>query len=139
MKKKTSILDLMSRKLSPFMLLFGFYLLAYGHTSPGGGFQGGVVMASGIILLIVAQGVDSSEALFPSSLLASLEAAAFIAFISAGLAGIAMGAGFLGNPMAQAYPTALPRVGMSLILNLVIGIEVGSGISLICLRLFRSR
>ncbi|HOP27123.1 MAG TPA: MnhB domain-containing protein [Candidatus Sabulitectum sp.] len=137
MTKKTSILDLISRKLAPFMLLFGFYLLAYGHASPGGGFQGGVVISSGVILLVVAQGVDAAEKLFPFRALSKLEAAAFTAFLAAGFAGIALGMGFLGNPMTHVYASAVPRVGMALVLNLIIGIEVGSGISLICLRLFR--
>ena len=135
--KKTTILDLVSRKLAPFMLLFGFYLLAYGHTSPGGGFQGGVVIASGVILLVVAQGVDSAESLFPFLSLSRVEALAFLLFIGAGLTGLAAGMGFLGNPFAQVDVQAVPRVGIVLVLNLIIGIEVGSGISLICLRLFR--
>ena len=135
--KKTTILDLVSRNLAPFMLLFGFYLLAYGHTSPGGGFQGGVVIASGVILLVVAQGVDSAESLFPSPALSRVETLAFLLFIGAGLTGLAAGMGFLGNPFAQVDVQAVPRVGIVLVLNLIIGIEVGSGISLICLRLFR--
>jgi multicomponent Na+:H+ antiporter subunit B len=137
MKKKTTILDLISRKLAPFMILFGFYLLAYGHTSPGGGFQGGVVMASGVILLVVARGAKAAEAFFPFRSLSAIEMVAFLAFIAAGLSGIVLSIGFLGNPMARVYTSAVPRVGMTLILNLIIGIEVGSGVSLICLRLFR--
>jgi multicomponent Na+:H+ antiporter subunit B len=136
-KQKTTILDLISRKLAPFMLLFGLYLLTYGHTSPGGGFQGGVVMASGVILLFVAQGVDSAESIFPSLSLSRVEAAAFLLFIAAGLTGVVAGIGFLGNPAAHVDVRAVPRGGMVLILNLIIGCEVASGISLICLRLFR--
>lgn len=137
LKKKTSILDLISRKLAPFMLLFGLYLLTYGHTSPGGGFQGGVVMASGIILLLVAQGNRAVESLLPFSTLSGAEVAAFVMFAAAGIAGIMAGVGFLGNPATTIAARAVPRVSMILILNLIIGIEVGSGISLICLRLFR--
>ena len=137
LKKKTSILDLISRKLAPFMLLFGLYLLTYGHTSPGGGFQGGVVMASGIILLLVAQGDRAVESLLPFSTLSVAEVAAFVMFAAAGIAGIMAGVGFLGNPATISAARAVPRVSMILILNLIIGIEVGSGISLICLRLFR--
>lgn len=137
MKKKTTILDLISRKLAPFMILFGFYLLAYGHSSPGGGFQGGVVMASGVILLVVARGAKAAGAIFPFRSMSAIEAAAFLAFMAAGLSGIALSIGFLGNPMAMVQTSAVPRVGMTLILNLIIGIEVGSGVSLICLGLFR--
>ena len=137
MSRKTSILGLTSRKLAPFMLLFGLYLLAFGHTSPGGGFQGGVVIASGVILLLVAQGVDAAETLFPLRSLSRVETAAFLVFLCAGLAGVVAGAGFLGNPMALAEVRAVPRVGMSLLLNLIIGVEVGSGVSLMCMWLFR--
>jgi multicomponent Na+:H+ antiporter subunit B len=135
--KKTTILDLISRKLAPFMLLFGFYLLTYGHASPGGGFQGGVVIASGVILLFVAQGVEAIRSLFPFVTLSGIETAAFLLFIGAGLTGMAVGAGFLGNPVAHVEVQVVPRFSMVLLLNLIIGIEVGSGISLICLRLFR--
>ncbi|MBD3278671.1 MAG: sodium:proton antiporter [Candidatus Aegiribacteria sp.] len=135
--KKTTILDLTSRKLVPFMLLFGFYLLAYGHASPGGGFQGGVVIASGVILLFVAQGTAAAETFFPLPYLTRVETVAFLFFLGAGLAGILAGAGFLGNPIAHVQAEAVPRFSMVLLLNLIIGIEVGSGVSLICLRLFR--
>ncbi len=135
--RKTTILDLVSRKLAPFMLLFGFYLLTYGHASPGGGFQGGVVIASGVMLLLVAQGAEAAEKLFPFSSLSGVEALAFLLFIGAGLAGMATGAGFLGNPVAEVNVQVVPRFSMVLLLNLIIGVEVGSGISLICLRLFR--
>lgn len=135
--KKTTILDLVSRKLAPFMLLFGFYLLAYGHMSPGGGFQGGVVISSGVILLFVAQGVKDAESLFPFSALSMTETVAFFLFLAAGLAGIAAGIGFLGNPVARADVQAVPRAGMILVLNLIIGVKVGAGVSLICMHLFR--
>lgn len=95
-------------------------------------------MASGVIVLVVSQGVKAAEQLFPFRFLSWVEVIAFLAFITAGLAGIVMGTGFLGNPMAHVQASAVPRVGMVLILNLIIGIEVGSGISLICLRLFRN-
>lgn len=137
MKKKTAILDLVSRKLAPFMLLYGFYLLTYGHTSPGGGFQGGVVMASGVILLVVSQGSSATEKYFHEKVLSMVEALAFFAFVAAGISGILLQTGFLGNTFTQVETIPVPRVGMTLVLNLIIGIEVGSGVSLICLRLFR--
>jgi multicomponent Na+:H+ antiporter subunit B len=135
--KKTTILDLISRKLAPFMLLFGLYLLSYGHMSPGGGFQGGVVIASGVMLLFVAQGVGPTASLFPFRSLSLVEAGAFLLLLAAGLAGLAAGAGFLGNPMAGVDVRAVPRVSMILVYNVLIGLKVGAGISLICMYLFR--
>ena len=135
--KKTTILDLISRKLAPFMLLFGLYLLTYGHMSPGGGFQGGVVIASGVILLFVAQGVRPTASLFPFRTLSLLEAGAFLLLVAAGLAGVVVGGGFLGNPMTRVYVRAVPRVSMILVYNVLIGLKVGAGISFICMYLFR--
>ena len=40
--------------LTPLIILFGVYIFVHGHLSPGGGFQGGVVIASGILLLTMA-------------------------------------------------------------------------------------
>ncbi len=135
--KKTTILDLISRKLAPFMLLFGLYLLTYGHMSPGGGFQGGVVIASGVILLFVAQGVRSTVSLFPFRALSLVEAGAFLLLVVAGLAGLAAGRGFLGNPMAGVDLRAVPRAGNILVYNVLIGLKVGAGISFMCMYLFR--
>jgi len=135
--KKTTILDLVSRKLAPFMLLFGFYLLTYGHLSPGGGFQGGVVIASGVILLAISRGVEAAEALFPVLALTKAEAFAFFLLLAAGLAGVVAGIGFLGNPVVRADVQAVPRAGMILLFNVLIGIKVGAGVSLICMHLFR--
>jgi multicomponent Na+:H+ antiporter subunit B len=40
----------------PFVLIYGLYIIAHGHLTPGGGFQGGAVVASGLAMLIVAYG-----------------------------------------------------------------------------------
>lgn len=135
--KKTEILDLISRKLAPFMFLFGFYLLFYGRLSPGGGFQGGVVISSGVILLSMSQGVAAAEELFPAKSLALIEFLAFFILLCLGVAGIVFGEGFLGNPTGATGNSALTMASFITILNFLIGIKVGAGISLICIHLFR--
>lgn len=42
------------RLLVPFIQLFGLYIIVHGHYSPGGGFQGGVVLGASFILLALA-------------------------------------------------------------------------------------
>ncbi|MDD4457744.1 MAG: MnhB domain-containing protein, partial [Syntrophotalea acetylenica] len=42
------------RLLVPFIQLFGLYVIVHGHYSPGGGFQGGVILGSSFILLALA-------------------------------------------------------------------------------------
>ncbi len=47
------IIETMSRILIPFIQLFALYVIAHGHHSPGGGFQGGVILGASIILLAI--------------------------------------------------------------------------------------
>ena len=44
----------------PFMLLFALYVIAHGHDSPGGGFQGGTILAATIILIRMVHGQEQT-------------------------------------------------------------------------------
>ncbi|MDH7506671.1 MAG: MnhB domain-containing protein, partial [Candidatus Thermoplasmatota archaeon] len=56
MSKMSKIVRTISNIIFPFIMIFGLYVIAHGHLTPGGGFQGGAVVASGCALLIVAYG-----------------------------------------------------------------------------------
>jgi multicomponent Na+:H+ antiporter subunit B len=133
--KESTIVDLVSRKLVPYILLFGLYLISYGHLSPGGGFQGGVVLSSAILLLCLARGVKATRRLFTSRAAGALEIAAFTLFLIMAAAGMAVGVSFLGNFLPLGRIGEVPSAGFILFLNLVIGLEVGAGITLICFAL----
>jgi multicomponent Na+:H+ antiporter subunit B len=136
--KKTDILDVTARKLAPFMFLFGFYLVSYGHLSPGGGFQGGVVIASGVILLALARDVSLIDAITPLRGVSVTETLAFVLLLTAGLGGAVVGRGFLGDFFTHsAAAERVPHAGFILLLNLLIGIKVGAGVSMICIYFFR--
>ena len=47
---KSLVVDAVSRILIPCIFTFAFYILFFGHESPGGGFQSGALLASGVIL-----------------------------------------------------------------------------------------
>jgi multicomponent Na+:H+ antiporter subunit B len=133
--RKTDILDVISRKLAPYMFLFGLYLVSYGDVSPGGGFQGGVVIASGIILLAMAKGANATAGYFPIARLALTESVTFGLLLAAGLGGFVIGTRFLADFLVEA-PVALVRAPFIFVLNVLIGVKVGAGVSLICLHLF---
>ena len=133
--RKTDIIDVIARKLSPYIFLFGFYLVAFGHRTPGGGFQGGVVMASGVILLALGRDPAVAMTAFPPGKLSIAEALSYILLLALGVAGVAVGGFFLENVLPSGF--AVPRVGFVFALNIVIGIKVGAGVSLIALHLFR--
>lgn len=134
---KTDILDVISRKLSPFILLFGFYLMAYGHLSPGGGFQGGVVLASGIILLILGKDVEHIQQFFPLKAVSFVEMCGFLLFLLVGLIGLVISGHFLKNFLPVGSIEATPHTGFIFFLNLIIGLKVGAGMTLLCFYLLK--
>ncbi|MFW5742702.1 MAG: MnhB domain-containing protein [Spirochaetota bacterium] len=135
--KKTDILDVASRKLAPYMFLFGFYLVTYGDVSPGGGFQGGVVIASGVILIAMAKSAHAAERFFPTARLALSEAITFALILAVGLAGLLVGGRFLADFLADTDSSIFLRAPFIFTLNVLIGVKVAAGVSLICLHLFQ--
>lgn len=59
-------LDMVARGIVPVLQIFAFYVITHGHYSPGGGFQGGVMLAASIILLRISIGEESYRR-FPRS------------------------------------------------------------------------
>jgi cobalamin synthase len=49
-RQDSIIITTLTRLLTPFIQLFGLYVIMHGHSSPGGGFQGGVILGAGFIL-----------------------------------------------------------------------------------------
>ena len=98
------ILDAATRTLVPVVLLFAVYVLIHGHYSPGGGFQGGVLFGSGLIMMRLVWGpADTSPRrhsgvpTFGLSLRGSLilASAGVLAYVGIGLAAMAFGGAFL--------------------------------------------
>lgn len=87
-------LDVVSRAIVPLIQIFALYVVTHGHYDPGGGFQGGVMLAASIILLRIAQGEESFERFPPS---AGLYLAAFgaLAFTLLGFMSVVFGGNFL--------------------------------------------
>jgi len=110
------IVKTISRMIIPFIFLFGVYMILFGHISPGGGFQGGVIVAMGVILAIVAYGEDIIERYKSEISLIEILGVAF--FIVMGLFGIFIGKSFFSS------------LDAIWILNIIIGIKVCSGIVL---------
>lgn len=48
---KSKVLETMSRFIFPYIIMYGIYVTLYGNLTPGGGFQGGVIVATGIMLI----------------------------------------------------------------------------------------
>ncbi|MBE0575611.1 MAG: Na(+)/H(+) antiporter subunit B [Desulfuromonadales bacterium] len=59
--QRDTILETTVRLMVPFIQLYGLYVIVHGHYSPGGGFQGGVVLGASVILFALAFGLPASK------------------------------------------------------------------------------
>ncbi len=135
----SKIIKTIAQKLFPFIVLFGFYLISHGHLSPGGGFQGGVVLGTAIILLALSHSIEQTEKKFKSRWLNMLEKLGILTLIFLGFLGIFLGHSFLSNFLPLGKPGQIASGGLMLIFNLAIGIKIAAGVSVIFYALVRYR
>ena len=143
--KMTKIVRTTADLFFPFCLVFGLYVVIHGHLTPGGGFQGGAVMATGTALLLVARAYDDITGRIRKTALKICEAAGLMLFLLAGLSGIFNGLPFMANWMAatgKLFGTPVPfgpnpgdlnTAGLLPLLNVGVGIEVLGGLTIILL------
>ncbi|MFB7668225.1 MnhB domain-containing protein [Kitasatospora sp. NPDC056138] len=114
--------------LLPVTLVVGVYIVAHGQLSPGGGFQGGVVLATALHLAYVAADYRALERVRPLTVLDVADSLAAASFTILGLAGLAAGGAFLENGLPLGTFNQITSGGLVPLLNAAVGIEVGSGL-----------
>lgn len=128
-KQRTHLLETVTGIMAPIVLVFGCYVMLYGHLSPGGGFQGGVVIASGIVFLAVGNRKEAKGTITSPNVLRRIESVTFLLLIIAASLGLFLGVGFFSSFFPQSLPTELYII----LLNSIIGLKVGAGIGLLCI------
>lgn len=108
-------------------LLVGLDVVVHGHVTPGGGFQGGVVLATGAHLLYVGGRYPALRRVTPELVYELGEAFGAAGFAGLGVAGIAVSGAFLANLLPNGSFGQLFSAGSVPLLNVVVGIEVASG------------
>jgi len=81
--------------MAPFILLFALYVITHGHYSPGGGFQGGAIIAAGVIMLRLSLGKEYINHKFPPKLAPILGAIGLLIFMGTGLVTLIWGGMYL--------------------------------------------
>jgi multicomponent Na+:H+ antiporter subunit B len=109
------------RLLAPFVALFAVYVIAHGHSSPGGGFQGGAILGGLFVALAMVLGVERARRMVPDAAGVWLRAAAPMAFVAVGVVGLTLTGVFLGYPRTE----ELHAVREAMLLALEVGIAVG--------------
>jgi multicomponent Na+:H+ antiporter subunit B len=114
--------------LFPITLTTAVYVVLHGHLSPGGGFQGGVLAATGFLFVYLSGDYRDFSRLLPDHLLDMLESAGVGAFVLTAVAGVLAGGYVLQNILPLGETGKLLSGGTLPLLNIVAGLAVAAGI-----------
>jgi multicomponent Na+:H+ antiporter subunit B len=116
--EQSIVVTAVCRLVVPFAQIFGLYVIMHGHSSPGGGFQGGVILASSFMLLAVGDGIEEVRRRFSLLAVTVLTSAGVLIYAGIGVVCLLLGANYLDYGI---LPVPEPRsLGM-------LGIEIGVG------------
>jgi len=138
----SKIVRTVANQLILFILIFGLYVIAHGHLTPGGGFQGGAVIVSGVVMLLVAFSSKELKKSLRERLLSITESTGALIFSILAFAGI--GTAFfynflVGTPIFGRIPATGPGPGdiwtggVIPLMNLAVGLKVVAGLSAVVL------
>lgn len=112
--------------------LMGWFLASHAQTSPSGGFQGGVVLATAFMLIYLAGEFSRFRRLSPASLVDAAGAVGAAGFAATGLAAVFLGFPYLYNFLPLGIkPGAVSSSGTIALISFFVGIEVGAAFILI--------
>lgn len=146
MNGMSKIVKTISSVTFPLIMIYGLYVIAHGHLTPGGGFQGGAVVASGCAMILVAYGsVWTMGKIRGEKNLSVFESLGALGFIVIALFGLAFGAVFFNNFLANGglifgdYVTTGSTLadfntgGVLPLMNFAVGLKVIAGLFAIVL------
>ncbi len=125
-KPASEILNTATAFLTPVIIMVGIYIFINGHLTPGGGFQGGAVIASAVLLIFLA----NPKFHLNHSIIAFVESISGVAFVVIGALGLIMAGGFLDNRiLGLGEFGTLFSAGALPIIYIFIGLKVGAELS----------
>ena len=139
----SQILKLIALPISIILMCMGVMTMLGGHITPGGGFQGGAMIASGVILSILVYGIGNSPLEFSHTYIEVLESVGALGYIVLGLVGLFAGGFFLynvGTDLNNVVPAFIQTIfhypdvsnaGIIPYLNIFVGLKVFVGLSAI--------
>ena len=125
-KPASEIVETATELLLPMVILFGIYVFINGHLSPGGGFQGGAIIASGTMFLLLAL----PESHISRLMIAIIESLSGFSYVVVGVLGVIMAGGFLDNRiMDLGTYGSLFSAGAIPLIYVFVGLKVGFELS----------
>ena len=135
----TVIVKTIAKFVAPPVILFGIYMVLHGHITPGGGFPGGVIIASAFVLLVLAFGKEIASQKLKTSTASVLESIGALIFLSLAVIGMIAGGWFFVNFLPKGYPVKIISAGFIPLANIGIGLKVAGGIFVVFLALIAFR
>ncbi len=149
MSQNSVILKLIALPIAIFVSCMGIMTILGGHITPGGGFQGGAMIAGGVILSLFVYGYDKIPLDFSHDFVSAVESFGALAYIGLGLIGLIFAGSFLYNIGFDAYnlvPNFIQTIfhypdvtnaGIIPYLNIVVGLKVMVGLSAIAIAFYQ--
>ncbi|HML04279.1 MAG TPA: MnhB domain-containing protein [Methanobacterium sp.] len=146
----STILKLFTFPISLIIICYGINTILGGHITPGGGFQGGAMIAGGLIFCIIVYGLEESPFKLSHDFLAAIESAGALGYVFLGLAGLVFSGFFMYNLGVDIYgivPSTIKTIfnypdplnaGIIPYLNFVVGLKVLVGLSAVVIAFLES-
>ncbi len=109
------VLRVATKILAPPIVLFALYVQFHGDISPGGGFQGGVIMAAAFILYALVFGLDTAQRVLPVWLLKILAAVGVLIYSGTGVLSLLLGGDFLDYGVLRHDPVHGQELGIFMV------------------------
>jgi multicomponent Na+:H+ antiporter subunit B len=113
------------------VLLLGVYVVVHGALTPGGGFQGGVILSGALLLVYVAGQVAAIRRVRPVALVEVTDAVGAGAYMLVALAGLVFGVAVMDNVLPFGTTGSLLSGGTVPVLSMAVGVEVTAAVTLI--------
>ncbi len=120
-----------ARIVAPVTVMFGVYVALHAMTTPGGGFQGGVIIASGLLLLFFGESYRSWRKIMRSVVLDGFEGGGATLYALCGLASMALGLPFLTNFLPFGTLKDVFSGGLMLVENAGVALAVAGGFAVV--------
>lgn len=128
------IIQTLCRLITPFLQLFALYVIAHGHHSPGGGFQGGCILGASFILLCVAYDIREVKRRMSEKLNVIFCSLGVIIFGGIGVVCLILGANYLDYGILHRFlGVSIPEARSLGILGIEIGVGLAVMAAMLCI------
>ncbi len=138
LKRREVIVPSCANIVLPIALVLGAYIILHGHLSPGGGFQGGVLIAGSIAIVYVAYGGKKVSETFNPKRLKISENIGALGFVFLASLGIIYGTSFFRNVIYRGNAGKLYSSGTIFWMNFAVGYKVLAGIGFLIIVMLSS-